>query len=138
MLNKIVFLNKKPKKHSIIYWILLIIIITSFFLLYKIKTYDSYLVTGINNCENVCIITFTLPYNKVDILSKKPKIEYLNKIYKIENINYLEPYLNNGIPYQDIELITKISNNNRLINFKIIYNKQRIITKIQNIIKEGE
>lgn len=138
MLNKIVLLNKKPKKNIMYYWIFILMIITSIILSYKIKTYDSYLVTGLNKCEKKCVISFTLPYNKVDILSNKPKIEYLNKEYTIQKIFYQEPYLNNGVPYQDIEIEINLSDKNRLINFKILYNKQRIINKIKNIITEGD
>ncbi len=132
MNNKIILLNKKPQNYN------MYIIIISFLLfissLWKIYTYDSYYLTGIITCNEECSIKASIPYNKIDIFNNS-KIEYQNKEYEIKEITYEEPYLNNSIPYEDITIKTDINSKDRLINFKIIYNKQRIINKIKNIMK---
>lgn len=135
MLNKLILLNKKPNKHQKLYITIIILIIV--FLIYCIRnyTYNSYQTTGIIKCEDDCYINITLPYDKVDILSKNPIIKYQNKTYKIDKILYKEPYLDHEIAYQDIEIESFIKEE-RIINFNILYNKQRIITKIKNIIIE--
>ena len=135
MLNKLILLNKKPNKHLKIYITIIILIIL--FLAYCIKnsTYDSYQTTGIVKCEEECFINITLPYDKVDILSKDPIISYQNNTYEINNIDYKEPYLDREVAYQDVELESFLKEE-RIINFNILYNKQRIISKIKNIIIE--
>ncbi len=135
MLNKFILLNKKPNKH--LKFTITIIILIIVFLIYCIKnyTYDSYQTTGIVKCEKECFINITLPYDKVDILSKDPIIKYNNNIYEIKSINYKEPYLDKEIAYQDIELVSFVKEE-KIINFNILYNKQRIISKIKNIIVE--
>lgn len=135
MIEKLLLLKEKPSKNNIIYFIILIITITFLIISYYIKTYDCIKTTGIITCENNnCYIDITLSYDKIDILNQKPKIEYLNKEYSIISINYNEPYLNNNIAYQDIKLTTNLKTSNQIINFKILYNKQRIITKILDIL----
>lgn len=139
MPNKIIMLNKKPKNYIVIYIIFITLLLTSILLSYKIKTYDSKNITGLIECSDTCKISITLQYNEIELLSKNPQIEYLNKKYNIENIEYNEPYLNNNIPYQDIILTSNLNlKETRIINIKIIYNKQRITTKIKNIIMEGD
>ncbi len=135
MLNKNLLLNKKFKTKKILYMIFIFALLTSILLTVKIKTYDSLPLTGLITCKETCIINITLDYSKIDILNNNPKIEYLNKEYEIDNIKYNEPYLNNGIPFEDIEISSNINiKEERIINFKLLYNKQRIITKIKNIV----
>lgn len=136
MINKINLKNKMPKKHPIQYIIFFITFFTSFFLITKINIYDSYKVPGLINCSSTCIIKITLPYNYIDIINSKSKINYQNKIYQINNIEYEERYLNNNIPYQDITLSTNLKTDNKIINIKILSNKQRVSEKIKNIILE--
>ncbi len=135
MINKIIFLNLTPKKHLFIYSISITCIFIIGLLSSKLKTYDSYYVTGLVSCDKNCSITVSFPYDKVDILKENPHIEYLNKEYEITSIIYSEPYLNDQIPYEDIKLITDLQSADPIINFKILYNKQRIISKIKNIVK---
>lgn len=139
MPSKIILLNQKPKNKKIIYITFTIISLTSILLSCKIKTYDSKSITGLSECQEECVIKFSMPYNEIEILSKETKLEYQNILYSINDIKYQEPYLNNNIPYQDIEIITSLNlEKNKILNFKLLYNKQRIITKIKNIILEGD
>lgn len=136
-MERIILLNKKYKSHLIIYLITIFFLIILTFLSFKIKTYDLLNITGLINCDKNCEIEFVLPYNKVDILSEKDiELKYLDNHYKISEIIYDDPYLNNEIPYQNIRLKTNIKSENRIINFKIIYNKQRMIEKFYKIISE--
>jgi len=135
MVNDILLYYKKPHLNICILIIIILFMLTLIILSYKIKTFDYYKVVGIIECEDKCTIKFSLPYNKIDILSKSPKILYQNKEYNIEDISYSEPYLNNDIPVEDIELISNIKKDDNLIEFSIIYNKQRIINKIKNLIE---
>ena len=96
---------------------------------------DSYYVTGLINSDKECVITISFPYDKVDILKQNPHIEYLNKEYNINSITYNDPYLNSEIPYEDINITTDLTSKDQIINLKILYNKQRVIKKIKNIIK---
>lgn len=138
MTKKIILLNRKPKSQPLIFYGFSLLVVTSLFLSYFVKTYDSYKAYGIIKCNTDCSITITLPYNKVSILEVKPKIKYSNQIYNIEKISYEEPYLNNEIPYQDINIVSNIESEDKIIEFQILYNKQRIINKIKNIIVERE
>ncbi len=135
MKNKIYMLNLKPTKIILVNIIMYLYIIISLIISYNIKTYTSLKLTGILNCDNTCIIDTTLSYEYISKINKNSKISSNNKSYKIENIEYSEPYLNNNIAYQDIKLVTNIKEDNKIIEFKILYNKQRILTKIINIIK---
>lgn len=135
MTKKIYLLGLYPKKHFIYYCIFIVIISIFILLSCFIKVYDSYYVTGLINCDKECVITISFPYDKVDILKQNPHIEYLNKEYNINSITYNDPYLNNEIPYEDINITTDLTSKDQIINLKILYNKQRVIKKIKNIIK---
>ncbi len=135
MIKKLLLLNQKPKKNLVIHLIFISLLIAFLIITYNYNTYDVYQTTGIMKCENNdCYITITMIYDKIDILNQNPKIEYLNKIYDIKSITYEEPYLNNNIAYQDLNITTNLQVNNQIINFNILYNKQRIITKIKEIL----
>lgn len=140
MSNKVVLLNKKVKSHLIIYLIIFIFFLTLTSLSYFIKTYDLLNVTGISECEEMCTINFSFPYSNVNVLEYDDlRLIYMDEIYEIKEIIYSEPYLNNGVPFQDIELVTSISGESeKIINFRLLYNKQRIIEKLKNVIVEGE
>ena len=93
---------------------------------------------GLNNCKNnSCQIKITLNYEDMKILDQNPSILYKKNKYKIKDIVYEEPYLNNGIPVNDITIITDNITNNKIIDFKIIYNNERIIKKIKNLIERN-
>ena len=136
MNKKIYLLNLYPNNHNLFSFLFIILFILLVPLSFFIKIYDSYYTTGLISCNNdECSITISLPYDKVEILKQTPHIEYLNREYEITSIEYNEPYLNNQIPYEDIIIKTNLSSKDQIINFKILYNKQRIIRKIINIVK---
>ena len=136
MNNKIYLLNLYPNNHNIFNFLFIILFILLVPLSFFIKIYDSYYTTGLISCNNdECSITISLPYDKVEILKQTPHIEYLNKGYEITSIDYNEPYLNNQVPYEDITIKTNLSSKDQIINFKILYNKQRIVRKIISIVK---
>lgn len=129
------FIYSKPQCKIFIYIIvsLLFLIIPFLFL----KTYSTYKVTGVLEClDDTCIIKLTIPYNKLCILDYNPQIEYLNKKYDIKNTSRSEAYLNNNIPVVDVTITVDYISDNDVIEFKFIYNKQRIITKIIDFMKE--
>ena len=132
---KIYLLNLYPHKHRLISIIVILVVLTIIPLSNFIKLYDSYYTTGLISCNEECSITVSLPYDKVDILKQNPHLEYLNKEYKINKITYNEPYLDNQIPYEDVIIYTDLNSEDKIINFKILYNKQRIISKIKKMIK---
>lgn len=128
-------LNLQPKLHFLLFSSLLTFIISTI-VIYKVYTFDSVATTGIITCGETCEIQLTLPYDKIAILNSHPFIYYNNETYTIDNTVYGEPYLNNNIVYQDITITTNLYSDNPLINFKILNNRQRIITKIKNVILE--
>jgi len=138
MTNKQILLYKNNKNHLIFYVLFHILTINLILLSLFVDTYDSMKITGILKCEEDCSITVNLPYDKVDIFREDSKIKYLNKEYKIENILYEEPYLEKEIPYQNVIIQTGLRNEEKIINFHILYNKQRIIKKVKNIVMKGE
>ena len=135
MNKKIYLLNLYPHKHRLISIIVILVGLTIIPLSNFIKLYDSYYTTGLISCNEECSITVSLPYDKVDILKQNPHLEYLNKEYKINKITYNEPYLDNQIPYEDVIIYTNLNSEDKIINFKILYNKQRIISKVKKMIK---
>ena len=136
MIKKLTLLELTPKNHSLSYILFFIAFIISLYFSYTFKTYDVYNTTGIVKCDEICGITVTLPYNKTDILTREPYIKFQDEKYYINKIEYEEPYLNNNIPLEDIILYTDMKTDAKIINFQILYNKQRIITKFKNIIIE--
>lgn len=139
MYNKFSLITLLPHKHRLINFLIIITFIIAIILSYKIKTYDSYLVSGLNKCDNdLCEIQITVPYNKIDIFALTNNIEYLNKQYRVLNIVYNDPYLDSGIPYQDIIISTDLKTEEKIINFKVLYNKQRIIRKIEKLLKGSD
>lgn len=136
MIQKLILLNQKPKNTPIISFLFIIVCIITICLSYFIKTYDIYPTTGIINCDKSCKISLTIPYDKIDFIKNDSKLKYLNQEYEIISITYDEPYLNNDIPYEDISIETNLQSQDKIINFQILSNKQRIITKIKNIILE--
>ena len=63
MYNKFSLITLLPHKHRLINFLIIITFIIAIILSYKIKTYDSYLVSGLNKCDNdLCEIQITVPY----------------------------------------------------------------------------
>lgn len=137
MIETYLLIKEKNKKHPFLLVLCTFLIIITL-ILYHTKAYSSIKISGIVECSETANIAFTLPYNQVDNLTNDAKLIYKNKEYKIEEIIYNEPYLNNNIPFQDIEIKTDMVCEEKIINFKVLYNKQRIINKIKHIILEGE
>lgn len=137
MSKKIILLNEKNKNHHIINLLFFIFIFVLIGLSFYIKTFDTSKTIGIIKCDDVCEINLSLPYSKVDMLTYKDvHIKYHDSLYEIEDINYDEPFFNNDIPYQNVRIITNLKSKERIINFDILYNKQRIIEKIKKLILE--
>lgn len=131
MLNSILY--SKPKVNL---YIFILLILFSFLPLLK-NTYSSYKAVGLLKCEeNTCTIELSMSYKELNILDQNPQISYLNKKYKINDITRGEPYLNNNIPFVDVILTTDYISDSNVIEFNLIYNKQRIGKKIIDIMKE--
>lgn len=129
------FIYSKPQCKTSLY--IIIGLVFSFIPLFFLQTYSSYKTTGILECgDNTCFLKLAIPYDKLFILDYHPQIEYLNKKYVINNIDESEPYLNNNIPIVDVTITTDYISDNKVIEFKFIYKKQRIISKIIDFIKE--
>lgn len=138
MINKYILLSKKPKNNKIFNFLFTIILLTSIFFSYKYKTYDSYYMVGLKECEDVCYILISLSYKDINKISESSLIEYNNKKYQITELIYDEPYLNNNIAYQDVKIISNLETKESIINMKVLYNRQRILTKLKKIIFKEE
>ena len=135
MYKKINLLNVKPNTSKITIIIILFIIIL-IVLSIKIKVYKTQKVTGIVTCDEKCYIETNIPSTKSEILNKNINIVYEHQIYKANKVN-LEDIIDNG---DNIYLRIKIDSDlkqekNNIIEFKIIYDRQRIITILKNIMK---
>lgn len=127
--------NKIPKKYPIVTIILIMFLIT-LILSFKTNSYDKYKTIAItNNINNTCHLNVSIPYNKLNNI-KQSKIEYQNKQYIIKEISYNKTSIENNIPYEDITVTINTSCEDKIIDINILSNKQRIINKIINIIRE--
>lgn len=135
MIDRIILLNKKPKKS----YIIIIIIASSLILLissYNMKTYSIKKTLGYISCEEECHINLSLPYKDLNIVNDNTIIEVDHKRYKPTEILYKDISIENNIPYQNIQINTEIKDE-KIIEVKLLNNKQRIIKKVFDIIKEG-
>lgn len=132
MKDEILLLQKYPKHNKIISIIILLPLIIA---LFYFQTYDSYNTIALYNCEKTCTIEFSIPYSKNFIIDSNFKIQYNKDEYNVENIYVSEPYLDNTTSYEDVTVTSELKTNNKVINIKLLYNKQRIIKKILNLIK---
>ncbi len=136
MINKLILLNKKPKLNCLFYLNICILIFIIIFIS-LVKTYDSYTIVAINECENECNLNIVLPYNKIDILDNA-LVDINHNLYSIKSITYNEVTENNGIVFQNIALKTELQEEStRIYKIKLLKNKQRIIKKIAKVMKEG-
>lgn len=138
MINKTFLLSKQPTKNYLFHIIIIIITLTSIIFSYSYKTYDSLNIIGIYKCEETCYIDSSLSYEYIIKLNNPSIFKYNNKTYIIEDIIYNEPYLNDNTIYQDIQITSNLKVKEKIIKIKILYNKQRIITKVKNIITGEE
>ena len=135
MYKRINLLSTKPNTSKIT----IIIIIFFIFLLIisiKYKVYSSYKVSGVIVCDDKCYIETNLSSNQSKLINKNINIVYENQTYEVKEI-FLEDIIdNNGIIYLRVKLDTNLNiEKNSIIDFKIIYDQQRIITKLKNIMK---
>lgn len=127
--------NKIPKKYPIVTIILIMFLIT-LILSFKTNSYDKYKTIAItNNINNTCHLNVSIPYNKLNNI-KQSKIEYQNKQYIIKEISYNKTSIENNIPYEDTTITINTSCKDKIVDINILSNKQRIINKIINIIRE--
>jgi len=132
------FIYLKPKNNKLIVFLFLTMILIVVYYICTKYTYDKKEIIGLNECNNKeCQIKITLNYQEIKILDQNPKIIYQNKEYIIKDITYNDAYLNNNIPVSDITIITEKITDNNIIDFKITYNRERIINKIKNIIERN-
>ncbi len=132
--QRTILLNKQVKNHFIIYILGVLFVSLLLVFSYKKYSYSILQVTGLYNCDDVCGIKMTLPYDKVQHIQKDIKIKYQDNIYQVENIIFDEPYLNKEIPYQDITIESELVSEEKIINFKILYDRKKIITKIKDLV----
>lgn len=127
---------KKPQKHLIIYIVFIVSILVLIYISIKYYTYDTKELILIQECEEECYLKTTLNYEEQTIFEKDTIIKYKNKNYKIDEINYEEPYLVNGIPVSDVIIKTNINDDKKVLKIEVKYHKQRIINKIKEILIE--
>ena len=134
MLNLLYFKELRSHKN---YIIVLVSLIISVILLLKIinkYSYDVYKTYGIVTCEEECVLDISVNYQKTNIFNDyKLKIE--DQYIEVKDLQYGERYLQNNIPEQEVLLyIDKYEE--KIVEVKIEYNKQRIKTKLKKIILE--
>lgn len=127
--NKYSFLNMKPQKTKILILIILILIFL-LILLIKCKFYDNYETKGFVSCSDTCVITTYIPTNihYEEIYYKHQLLDYqlLSKEIKVDEKN-LESYL-------ELRLATNENlRNGEIIRINFYYQKQRLISKIKNL-----
>lgn len=132
MENRIVLLHKKYKIKKLLSSLILLPLV---FILFFVKVHSSYKVVCILNCEDVCSYTFSLPYDKSNILDSDFKINYNNKMYNVNILRVDEPYLNNNVAFQDVYIESDIDSYNKVLEVNLIYNEQRIIEKILDVFR---
>ena len=134
MLNLLYFKELRSHKN---YIIVLVTLIISLIILLKIinkYSYDVYKTYGIVTCEEECVLDISVNYQKTDIF-KDYKLKIEDKYVEVKDLQYGERYLQNNIPEQEVLLyIDKYEE--KIVEVKIEYNKQRIKTKLKKIILE--
>ena len=135
MYKKISLLSSKPKTSKLTSLIILFLLVT-IIITYKFKIYSVYKTLAVINCEDTCYIETSIPSTKSELIDKDIIIEYDNHKYQVNKV-YLEDIIE-----QDNQLFLKVkidsnltAEKNKIINIKILYDEQRIITKLKNIMK---
>lgn len=135
MYKKLSLLSIKPKTSKLT--ILIILFLSLIFIIsYRLKTYSTYKTLAIIRCEEECYIETSIPSTKSSIIDKELELEYENRKYKV-NKTYIEDIIeeNNQI-YLRLRIDSDLDlEKNNIINIKILYDKQRITSKIKNIMK---
>lgn len=118
----------KPRLHCFTLIIVFLICIMS-----NTYTYDKYnTLSQINDDQTLKII---VPENIT--INNKTIIQYKNKKYNVNEVEYLGSEINNNIIFKEILLNTDLKLKEDIITINILNNKQRIIKKIINIAKEN-
>ena len=135
MYKKISLLNKKPNTSKISLLIILFIVILLICSI-KFKIYSTYRTLAVYECSDSCYINLNIPSTQSKIIEKDLEIFYNNKKYKVKKV-YLEDVINeNNNIYLKIKMDTELKlEKNNIIDVKIIYDQQRILTKLKNIMK---
>ena len=136
MLDKIILLNKKPNNNRITIIFLASTLIMFIMICSIFKTYTVTKTVGYIECNEECYININLSSNNIDKLSNNTLLEIDSIKYEISEINYNDMFVENNIPYQNITIKTDLKEE-KIVNIKLLNNKQRVIKKIYKLIKEG-
>ena len=134
MLNLLYFKELRSHKNYIIVLVSLIISVIILLKIINKYSYDVYKTYGLVTCEEECVLDISVNYQKTNIFNDyKLKIE--DQYIEVKDLQYGEKYLQNNIPEQEVLLyIDKYEE--KIVEVKIEYNKQRIKTKLKKIILE--
>ncbi len=134
MLNLLYFKELRSHKNYIIVLVSLIISVIILLKIINKYSYDVYKTYGIVTCEEECVLDISVNYQKTNIFNDyRLKIE--DQYIEVKDLQYGEKYLQNNIPEQEVLLyIDKYEE--KIVEVKIEYNKQRIKTKLKKIILE--
>ena len=135
MYKKISLLSSKPKTSKLTV-LIIIFILVALFISYKLKIYSTYKNLALISCEDKCFIETSIPSTKSSLLDKERQLEYNNQKYKVNKV-YLEDIIEEKNQlYLKIKIDSDLNlEKNKIINIKLLYDQQRIITKIKNIMK---
>ena len=135
MYKKISLLSSKPRTSKLTFLITILILVT-LFISYKFKIYSTYKNLAIINCEEKCYIETSIPSTKSSLLDKELELEYENKRYKVNNV-YIEDIIEqDNLIYLKIKIDSDLNlEKNKIINIKLLYDQQRIISKVKTIMK---
>lgn len=134
MISKLKLLNQKPKIDIAPFILLLFLVIICIFS-YNFYSYDVLSIQAINNCSDNCYLKLLLPYNKISVIKNATLIVEGNKV-NIEDVKYENFEQVDNVIYQYISLKTALEDD-RVYEVKFYSNKQRIIKRIINFMKEG-
>ncbi len=135
MYKKISLLSSKPRTSKLTFLITILILVT-LFISYKFKIYSTYKNLAIISCEEKCYIETSIPSTKSSLLDKELELEYENKRYKVNNV-YIEDIIEqDNLIYLKIKIDSDLNlEKNKIINIKLLYDQQRIISKVKTIMK---
>lgn len=136
MNNKNNVLYLKPNK-SYSYVLLLLISILLFVMSFLLFTYDYYKTVGFVTCEEKCSVSILLPYDKTFIIERNNSVYFDDASYEFKYDYGDSEIIDNSTPLQEVLLYTDYFSEKKIVEVKFKYNKQRIINKIINYIREG-
>lgn len=131
MFETTLLIEEEPKKYPLYY---MFVIITIFIIiLCNVKTYEKH--TIMSQVQENNTLTIVIPTDI--IIDEKTIINHKNKKYQVIDVKYNNSFIENNIIFKEIILTTNINSVEEIIKIDILNNKQRIITKILNKIKEN-